>query len=155
MAVRRASNEELNMLNNELNDEIAQALDDRATLMTALRREAEAMSDLLSGDGDAAAAPRDVDDDEAVATKARRGVGLPGPFPADDSPNPPPQAKRDCELDGLVAENASLHRSIAEAIDAVPATPPAPPLSPRDSTSGATPPASGKRRKEPRKSVLF
>ena len=68
MAVRRASNEELNMLNNELNDEIAQALDDRATLMTALRREAEAMSDLLSGDGDAAAA-------QASMTSARPSDG--------------------------------------------------------------------------------
>lgn len=121
MALRRASNDQLNAYNNTLNDDLSQALEDRTALVEALEREAEALRVLLAGE--APEAPAAID------------------------------AAPPLEVDHLVAQNAELHRRINEAL-AVPAAPPVAPLSPAASAERASP-APGKRRKEPRRSVLF
>lgn len=121
MALRRASNDQLNAYNNTLNDDLSQALEDRTALVEALEREAEALRVLLAGE--APEAPAAID------------------------------AAPPLEVDHLVAQNAELHRRINEVL-AVPAAPPVAPLSPAASAERASP-APGKRRKEPRRSVLF
>ena len=92
MALRRASNDQLNAYNNTLNDDLSQALEDRTALVEALEREAEALRALLAGEAPEAPAavdaapPLEVDHlvaqnaelhrriNEALAVPARRAA---------------------------------------------------------------------------------